>query len=279
MDIQDLLPYLDNKAIKGCLSSDAFIVPFNPYRNVFPNRTVFRGYDLDLAKSVSEAGYRVGIPQLESTNKKEVLLQKQFDISNPLVIFIIGIPFSILAGIVSGLVVHLITRGKTPKILIIKISKQGKVENCYYENGEIVSDEKVKDIISKITTAHSYTSPSPMLTRPVPIHFEHTSKVVGWGNASIVDNGLVVTNVKIDDAETRRLIKAKKLIGFSIGGIAKRYECSICHKNYFLCKHIKGYIYNGKKAYCNIKNLDLAEISIVSDPANADALIKNPNSI
>lgn len=274
MNIKDLVPYLDDKALKVCLASDAFIVPFNPYSSIFPFRTTFRGFDIDLAKMVAEVGIRVTVPQLEGTNKKEVILQKHFDLSNPLVLFIVGIPFSLLIGVISGLIVYLVTKGKAPDILIVKLTEQGEVDACYDQTGNIVSGDKAQAIISNIRTAPFYTSPNQNSERPVPIHFEHTSQVVGWGETGLNKQGLFIKNVIIDDDTTWQLIKSGKLVGFSIGGIAKKYLCSICHKNYFTCKHIKGQYYNGKEAFCEIKSLDLAEISIVSDPTNVDARIQ-----
>ncbi len=240
MNIRELVPYLDEKAFKACLGSDAFIVPFNPYSSIFPFRTTFRGYDIDLAKMVAEIGLRVTVPQLEGTLNKEVLLQKHFDLSNPFLLFIVGIPFSLLTGVISGLIVHLATKGKSPHILIVKLTEQGEVDACYDQNGNVVSSDKVQAIISNISAAPLYTPPNPNSERPVPIHLEHTSKVVGWGETELDKQGLLIKNAKIDDYNTWQLITSGKLLGFSIGGIAKTYECSICHKNYFTCKHIKG---------------------------------------
>lgn len=277
MNIRELVPYLDEKALSECLGSEAFIVPFRPYDCVFPSRTTFRGFDIDLAKTIALSGRRVNIPQLEETRHKEVILQKNFDLSDPLVLFIVGIPYSLLIGVISGLIVNLITKNKRVNVLVVGLTKQGEVDACYDENGALVSKEKAQEMISNINTAPRYTRPNPDLERPVPIHLEHTSKVVGWGEVMNNEQGLYMKNVKIDDDTTRHLIKSGKLVGFSIGGIAKKYDCSICHKDYFVCEHIKGQSYDGKEAFCEISSFDLAEISIVSDPANIDCRIQDVN--
>ena len=273
MNIKDLAPFLDTNALIECLSADAFIVPFNPYIKLFPLRTTYRSDDLDMSKIVSGLGLHVVTPQLKGTTKKELVLQKHFIVDNSLLLFLVGIPFNIMIGIIAGILANLTTKEKKPKLLIINLSKQGEVVTCYNEKKEMVSNDEAKSIISNISTTPSYTQFNPILSRPTPIHLEHTSKVVGWGEVSLDEQGLKITNLKIDD-ETLQLIKEKRLVGFSIGGIIKRYECNICHKNYFLCPHIKKQIYNGKEAIGEIRLIDLAEISIVSDPTNADALIQ-----
>ena len=74
MNIRDLALSLDEYTFKECLSTDAFIVSFNPYNKIFPLRTTFRSDDLDMLKLVSGLGLQVFTPQLKGTNKKELVL-------------------------------------------------------------------------------------------------------------------------------------------------------------------------------------------------------------
>lgn len=274
MNIKILVPSLDEYSLKECLSSDAFIVPFNPYANLYPSRTTFRSDDLDMSKIVNNLGLHVYLPTIKGSVKKELVFQKHFVIDNTLLLFIVNIELNILTGIITGILANLATKDKKPKLLIINLSKQGDVVACYNEKQEIVPDDEAKATILEMATPQAYTQPNPILSRPTPIHLEHSSKVIGWAQASFDDKGLKISNCKIDDDEVLKLIREKKLVGFSIGGIVKRYECNICHKNYFLCPHIKKETYNGKLAVGDFRSLDLVEISIVSDPANVDALIQ-----
>jgi len=57
-------------------------------------------------------------------------------------------------------------------------------------------------------------------------------------------------------------------IFFSSGFIVKESECSICDAEYGECSHVKGRPYMGALCVRIIKNAELKEISVVSDPAD-----------
>jgi len=57
-------------------------------------------------------------------------------------------------------------------------------------------------------------------------------------------------------------------IFFSSGFIVRESECSICGAEYGECDHIKGRPYMGKMCARIVKEAELREASIVSDPAN-----------
>jgi len=59
-----------------------------------------------------------------------------------------------------------------------------------------------------------------------------------------------------------------KMAFFSVGGIAKKYLCSICNDNYAKCNHIKGKLYNGELCTRKISEMTAEEISLVETPAN-----------
>ncbi len=54
----------------------------------------------------------------------------------------------------------------------------------------------------------------------------------------------------------------------SIGGIAKKRECSICGGDYDNCPHIRGRAYMGKRCHTIVQELRLDEVSIVDEPAD-----------
>lgn len=55
---------------------------------------------------------------------------------------------------------------------------------------------------------------------------------------------------------------------FSTGFIVKESECNICGAEYGECNHIKGRPYMGKLCARIIKEADIQEVSVVSDPAD-----------
>jgi hypothetical protein len=276
MHIKELIPYLDENALNKCLTSDVFIVPFNPYERLRPNRTIFRSLDIDVVKVISKAVHKVHMPLLKETTEKEVLLQKHFDLSDPIVLFIISIPINLILTIVGSYIYDRFKKVNAPPVLIIVLSREGDIEGCYDEKGKAIPIVNTQDTILKLREPIPYYTCIPNLERPIPIFLEHTSKVVGYAEKIVLEGkGLLVENVKIHDDAVSHQIKLGELIGFSVGAIAKKYECSICHKDYLKCKHIRGKSYNGEKAYCEIKEADLVEISIVSDPSNVDCKIQN----
>jgi len=54
----------------------------------------------------------------------------------------------------------------------------------------------------------------------------------------------------------------------SVGGRVIRRKCSICHRPYDECEHIKGHAYMGEMCATHIEEMELEEISIVTEPAN-----------
>jgi len=54
----------------------------------------------------------------------------------------------------------------------------------------------------------------------------------------------------------------------SLGGIARKRECSICGCAYDGCRHIRGRAYMGKVCHTILQEIQLAEVSIVEEPAD-----------
>ena len=64
---------------------------------------------------------------------------------------------------------------------------------------------------------------------------------------------------------------------FSSGIIIKRSTCSICGHEYGDCGHVKGKAYMGQMCGRIIKECDLSEISVVSNPANKHCRVISTN--
>jgi hypothetical protein len=112
----------------------------------------------------------------------------------------------------------------------------------------------------------------PLEAFPEPIFLEHTDRVVGWGRLSVDDVGLLVS-ARITDSETRRRIDAGELAGFSFGALIYDSECSICGEQFVDCNHIAGETYGSTDCVARVLGADLAEISVVSSPANPEARV------
>jgi phage head maturation protease len=75
-------------------------------------------------------------------------------------------------------------------------------------------------------------------------------------------------------------IREGELKGFSFGGLVRKLKCSICKSDYLKCNHISGKHYKGDMCICNLKEIDLAEISVVKDPINPlSKIIENNEKI
>lgn len=59
----------------------------------------------------------------------------------------------------------------------------------------------------------------------------------------------------------------------SVGGTASERRCSICDLSYDTCEHVRGRAYMGRVCYTIISEMRLAEVSIVSNPANKRARV------
>lgn len=59
----------------------------------------------------------------------------------------------------------------------------------------------------------------------------------------------------------------------SVGMTIKRSSCSICGQEYGDCDHLAGKVYMGRMCAREIKEAELLEISIVSEPANKHARV------
>ncbi|MFZ3339474.1 MAG: hypothetical protein WA609_15625 [Terriglobales bacterium] len=110
----------------------------------------------------------------------------------------------------------------------------------------------------------------------IPIHLEHTGKVIGWSKGFIFHDRkrtIEVDTARILDDETWNRIERGELAGFSFAGIVSDATCCICGKEYVDCNHIAGIKYDGEE--CIVRTtIRPAEISIVKDPVQPFAKIR-----
>jgi len=216
-------------------------------------------------------------------------------VASPMVIAAFGILRDVLIGIVSTWLYTKLPPGKSEGAsnpveveaagsnIAIEIIEGDKKVRCNM-NGAEIDDARFNRIMEMLQTVaappDARTPPikSPYPEMPVPIFLEHTSRIVGWGKVNANEQGLFVEIAQIVDDETYQRNEAGQLKGFSIGAIAKQSECSICGQDYVDCNHLAGQVYDGLECTNTIKKLDLLEVSIVKDPINPMALIKNSRS-
>lgn len=114
--------------------------------------------------------------------------------------------------------------------------------------------------------------PDPAL--PFPIFLEHGDRVVGWAALREQPTGLKVTSGRILDDLVEQRVRSGELKGLSIGGIVRQARCSICADDYIPCPHTSSENYDGQQCITQILDVDLCEVSIVSEPAYPDSLIR-----
>ena len=84
-------------------------------------------------------------------------------------------------------------------------------------------------------------------------------------------NGYIELTAEINDEVAAEKIKNRIYTTVSIGADAGTVSCSHCDQNIVedgLCEHIRGKVYDGKKAYWNVGELKYTECSYVNRPAD-----------
>jgi hypothetical protein len=261
----------------------------NPYVSLYPDLKVVSRETIHLIKLLREEGYSV-IVEPEKIEKLNYYVEKGIKeiLADPILIYVIGIPTSIITGLISSWL-HDIWR-KTPKkdenLLIIEFDEDGNKVR-YSESGRKISDEKFSSILKSLDErANAYEksreNPSPITQRPYPVYLEHTSKIIGWAENVITrSEGLFLDGLQIIDPEVQELVDNGYLTGLSVAGIIKKSTCSVCNSDYVLCNHIAGKTYNRKECLVRIDEFAIAEFSLVRDPIQPLARIvrKTKNGI
>ena len=250
---------------------------FNPYEAKFPNRRVVSRGQLHLYKTLISNGIECEIIP-DDGSKLNYLAQKDITslLSDPFIITIGTIGVNILSNAIWDFIKGL---GEDKKSNIFFKDKDGKVFNY---QGNQLKDSTVVELVSLLNDKQSgfnksfqIASSQPDLS--IPIHLEHKPEIVGWCHVSMKDDGLFVDKAEIFCDNTLSRIDKGELKGFSIGGLVTKSTCQICSQDYVDCPHIAGEVYNQVKCTNLIEKCDLAEISVVKDPANPICNIQKRN--
>jgi len=250
------------------------IKSYNPYEYRYPKRRVVLWETLQLIKSLRTKGYRVKVIPEDGTRlnwRQENGLRDV--LSDPVVLILINISINVFTGVLSNLLWPRLGRWRSrfyaPIVLEVP---SGRFRGKYDQYGNCLPKRDCLDESDRCQTrAQRYWKsrllPSPYPEHPEPIFLEHTNRIVGWGCLSIDEFGVCV-DAHIDDPETLRRLETGELKGFSFGALIYDSECSVCGRQYVDCNHITSMLYKDSECYTTIYGADLAEVSVVSDPAN-----------
>ncbi len=254
------------------MNQKVIIGAYNPYESKFPSRKVISRDELHLIKTLREHGIDYEIKS-EHKGKLYILSQKNFEslLTDPIFLTL----YSITIGVIVGFINDVLKPNDNLKERLLIKNKDG--ETFDYE-GNKIDKEVIEFVTDKMLSKQNYFSQtisreSPFKDLSIPVHLEHTPEIVGWCNLNIKKEGLFVNPMKVTCSNTWGRIKNQELKGFSIGGLIYGSKCSICESDYVECNHQTSNIYDGQQCICQITGFDLAEISIVKDPANSLATI------
>lgn len=150
-----------------------------------------------------------------------------------------------------------------------------KAEKLKKENREIYTESELNLILCLIISADTIKSELNML-----INLKEGNMDAAWAclvraqyQTAIVANNHPFSDGKylhgyLSKLDAYEKILFPKMMFASTGGIIKETKCSICHKDYEECDHLKGKMYGGELCVREIHEIDLEEVSLVENPAN-----------
>lgn len=256
---------------------------YNPYEFRYPRRRVVLFELLQVIKSLRSAGYAVCVEPDDGSqlNWRQESGLRQL-LQDPVVMLCANLSLGVIASLFANMVwdwkSRWTSRERTPILIEIPEGREKGV----YDLGGRKADRRVArqttreegDWASAYAIARQHTTPMPAY--PEPILLEHTPRIVGWGRLSTDDEGLLV-DARITDAEIERQLDCGLLGGFSFGALVYDSECSVCGGQYADCNHSTGRMYGGVECIATIRGADLAEISVVAEPANPYARARRVN--
>ena len=256
---------------------------YNPYESLYPGLRVVSRDTLHLIKALRARGYSVVVEPDDGT-KLTYLAEKGLHevLSDPIWLYVIGIPTSLFLNLIATWVSSTLNRpATTEEVDVVVEFDEGGNRARYSQSGRPISEERFKSILLGLETRKRNFEESRKVASPqaeyfLPIHLEHTGKVVGWAKGFVFDEenmSIAIDTAKILDDETWKRIIFGELIGFSIAGIVSSATCLICNREYVECNHVSGQNYDGQECTVRVTILP-AEVSIVRDPVQPAARIK-----
>jgi hypothetical protein len=257
---------------------------YNPYESKYPGLRVVSRETLHLIKQIRAEGHIVTVEPEDGTPLC-YLTEKGFRefLTDPVCAWVSGIPLAVILNLLSNwLYDHLKPPPNTDETsVILEFENQGN-KIRYNQSGQPISDERFQAILALLDTkkrqfASSQTVSSPEDDYKIPIHLEHTEKIIGWSKDFIFDDekrSIKLDSTIIVDNDTWDRIKSGELKGLSIAGIVCGAKCMICGQEYVECNHLAGHKYDSKKCIVSINKINIAEISIVKEPVQPLAKVE-----
>jgi len=258
-----------------CLKPEIMIQSFNPYESEFPGKRVVSRDTILLMKKLGQEGIQVTVVPNNGTKLYYLVRKGYFDfLGDPLIAILFNVPINFFTNILSSLA--MMRRGsdrpepESPEArLIIQKEEAGTKLHLDYK-GKRLTNSQVESILATFRAEQeefgkSLRTLSPYPSRPKPVFLEHTNKIVGWASVGIEKGTLMAESIITDDDTLEKLRKGE-LKGYSFVGLAGKTTCSICKEDYKMCDHFAGEKYVGIKCVNWFGDIEIAEISIVSDP-------------
>lgn len=256
------------------------IESFNPYESKFPNLKLVNKGTLELIKRLRLAGFEVKVKPDDEKPVKYLFKKGLHDFfSNPVYLFLAGIPTGIMINIVSNIISDIIKNWNTTSsdgrnIIIVNnyLNEMVDLNKKNISKGENNDrKKKLKNEKKAFEKCFSIQSPYPHL--PTPIFNQHKPEIVGWCSLDVNDKGLIMEDSVITCKQIKKKLQNGVLKGLSVTGISEVSICNICKNNYVECNHIAGQIYNKKKCGNEVHEATLIEVSLVKTPINEKCLI------
>lgn len=175
-------------------SPEVHFQTFNPYASRFPGLRVVSRETLNLIKYLREEGYRV-IVEPDDGTKLNYFVEKGLReiLADPVVALIIAIPLDFMINLLSNWVYDVWRRPPQDDevILVLEYEESGN-KLRYSQSGKPISEDRFQRIIKSLDRRfemyqETQNSVSPDSTRPYPIYYQHTSKLVGWAERFVRD--------------------------------------------------------------------------------------------
>lgn len=238
---------------------------------------------LDLMKAFRGKGYRV-IVEPDDGSPLYYLVEKGDPslLANPTFVFLVGIPTSVITSLVGSWLYDRFRNrsaaSKAPPLIAFCI-ESGGVSAYFSEMGEPISSEDAQVVFDLLRRRGAALNTIALAKSDrdteFPLCLEHTSTIVGSAEVREDGRGLRAT-LRIHRDDVRARVQSGELRGLSIAGMVRRSECSICGHDYVDCAHIAGLDYDGVVCVNTIKDIALAEVSLVREPINSDCLMDLP---
>ncbi|WP_297338398.1 hypothetical protein [Algoriphagus sp.] len=253
------------------------IESFNPFECQYPNRKLITRETLILIKNLRAEGHKVRILP-DDDQPLEILYKKGISemFSDVLILYLFGKAVDVAVNVVSSQIDKMLESDKNvnKENIIINIDRSTNIFNYYGE--KVLKNTEKKLLEERLQFKKEYEKCfkviSPFKKYPIPIFLNHKPKIVGWCLIYEDEKGLGTEGI-VTDKKVKRRISQGRLKGFSITGIAKITQCSICNSKFTECNHIPGKVYDNKECVNRIIEADFVEASIVKQPVNPQCLI------